>query len=362
MVFWRDVATALDTCIPPGRAACWTCCAARQPPPLETILTTLRQRRATHQPDATGRPPRDFSTTIMIITGRAIHELVLTLIEHLPPHLRLVLTSRPIPPLRLAACVRAARCSNCAPATWPLTPLRRARFCWTPWASRCPTRSRRHPGRAHRGLAGGASTGRAVVTQPSRRRAFSPSLAAAIAWCWPICSTKLLSGLPPAWQEFLLATAVLDQMCAELCAAVLDQPTPAAGQAGAAAQALLEEMETANLFIIPLDSTSHWYRYHQLFAEALRHRLHQQAPAAERTYRRRAGAWYARAGYGHDAIAQALAAHDWPAAGDWIAQFAEDVRRRGELNTLARWLGALPAGPGARRAAPGLAPGLALPL
>ena len=39
---------------------------------------------------------------------------------------------------------------------------------------------------------------------------------------------------------------------------------------------MLEKLERSNLFIVPLDSERRWYRYHHLFADLLRQRLHQQ--------------------------------------------------------------------------------------
>jgi LuxR family maltose regulon positive regulatory protein len=167
---------------------------------------------------------------------------------------------------------------------------------------------------------------------------------------------EVLSRQTVVLQEFLLATAVLDRLCAELCAAVISDapsdspverppiapPGSAPREAVLQAQALLEDLNIANLFLIPLDASGRWYRYHTLFAETLRHRLRQRDPGAERTYRRRASAWYKQAGYGPEAIQQALAAQDWDTAAGLIEHFADDVRRRGELGTFDTWLSALP--------------------
>ena len=46
------------------------------------------------------------------------------------------------------------------------------------------------------------------------------------------------------------------------------------------ASSLLEELERANLFLIPLDDERRWYRYHHLFAEVLRERLAAVRPTA----------------------------------------------------------------------------------
>ena len=71
-------------------------------------------------------------------------------------------------------------------------------------------------------------------------------------------------------QTFLLRTSILDQLCGPLCDAVLRDPT-------ASGQATLEYLERANLFLVPLDNERRWYRYHHLFADLLRQRLHQRA-------------------------------------------------------------------------------------
>src|SRR5207302_5178314 len=70
-------------------------------------------------------------------------------------------------------------------------------------------------------------------------------------------------------QTFLLRTSILDRLCGPLCDAVLGDPA-------AAGQVTLEYLERANLFVVPLDNDRRWYRYHHLFADLLRQRLHQR--------------------------------------------------------------------------------------
>ena len=41
---------------------------------------------------------------------------------------------------------------------------------------------------------------------------------------------------------------------------------------------MLEQVERANLFLVPLDEVRGWWRYHHLFADLLRARLQQQQP------------------------------------------------------------------------------------
>ena len=72
-------------------------------------------------------------------------------------------------------------------------------------------------------------------------------------------------------QTFLLRTSILDRFCGPLCDAVMMDPSVSGRET-------LEDLERANLFIIPLDNERHWYRYHHLFADLLRQRLRQSIP------------------------------------------------------------------------------------
>ena len=88
-------------------------------------------------------------------------------------------------------------------------------------------------------------------------------------------------------------------------------------------QLILEELERANLFLVPLDDERHWYRYHHLFAEVLRARLHSGATASEvATLHQRASAWYEQAGLIGEAVRYAFLVHDVERAADLIERHA----------------------------------------
>ena len=103
-------------------------------------------------------------------------------------------------------------------------------------------------------------------------------------------------------QKFLLETAVLSQLCADLCDAVRQLPSTS--------QQILEQLETDNIFLIPLDNERRWYRYHHLFADLLRQRLQQQHSDAIAELNGRASQWYENNGQEIKAIQHALAAND----------------------------------------------------
>ncbi len=144
---------------------------------------------------------------------------------------------------------------------------------------------------------------------------------------------EVLGGLPPETQDFLLRTAVLDRMCGSLCDAVTGRSD---------GQARLEELERANLLIIPLDDERRWYRYHALFAEVLRARLRILRPGEPPGLHARAAAWLAAQGDDDEAIAHALRTDDLERTCRMVAEASLRWLNAGELRTVRRWLDALP--------------------
>ncbi|HET7087134.1 MAG TPA: LuxR C-terminal-related transcriptional regulator [Anaerolineae bacterium] len=144
---------------------------------------------------------------------------------------------------------------------------------------------------------------------------------------------EVVSRQPPDVQSFLLRTAVLDRLCGSLCDAVTGRDD---------GPAILDQLERANLFLVRLDEGQHWYRYHHLFADALRARLHQTQPSVVGELHRRAAEWHERNGSVETAIGHALAGQDFETAARLIECIVQVKCARGELATSARWLNALP--------------------
>jgi LuxR family maltose regulon positive regulatory protein len=139
---------------------------------------------------------------------------------------------------------------------------------------------------------------------------------------------------PPDVRRFLLQTSILERFGAPLCDAVTGRSD---------AHQVLLSLEHANLFLVPLDASRAWYRYHRLFADLLRHRAQVALGTQLPELHRQASQWYADHGHAVDAVRHALAASDWESAADLIASGAStEVLGRGEVTTLLRWCRALP--------------------
>jgi LuxR family maltose regulon positive regulatory protein len=135
-------------------------------------------------------------------------------------------------------------------------------------------------------------------------------------------------------RAFLLETSVLERLSGELCDAVTDR---------AGSQAMLQDIERAGLFLVPLDEIRGWWRYHQLFADLLRARLQAEQPGRMAALHRAAAAWCDEHDLADDAVRHALAAGDAAWAARLVERNVEALLGRSEGATLRRWLSALPA-------------------
>jgi LuxR family maltose regulon positive regulatory protein len=144
---------------------------------------------------------------------------------------------------------------------------------------------------------------------------------------------EVLVRQPDVVRTFLLDTSVLDQLTGGLCDALTG---------GSDGQPMLETLERENLFVVPLDDERHWYRYHHLFADALRARL--AAGHADRVgeLHAAAGRWLAEHGLLGDAVRHALASGDNEHTADLVELSLPDMRRRRQDRAVRDWLVALP--------------------
>ena len=106
---------------------------------------------------------------------------------------------------------------------------------------------------------------------------------------------------------------------------------------------MLEQVERANLFLLPLDEVRGRRRYHHLFADLLRARLQQQQPGRVAGLHQNAAAWCEEHGLADDAVRHALAAEDTTWAARLIELDFDETFWPGERATVQRWLSALPA-------------------
>ena len=144
---------------------------------------------------------------------------------------------------------------------------------------------------------------------------------------------EVLSRQSDEVRDFLERTSILDLLGGDLCDAVLERT---------GSRAMLERLERANLFLVPLDDQRNWYRYHHLFADVLQAHLRSDQPNVIAGLHLRASRWYDETGEPVPAVRHALAAGDISRAADLIEVATPTLQRNRQEATLRRWLDDVP--------------------
>jgi LuxR family maltose regulon positive regulatory protein len=300
-----------------------------QPPPLTTVLTLLINALA-----ALPAPVVLVLDDYHAITASTIHESLAFLLEHLPPQLRLVIISRSDPPLPLMRLRAHGELTDLRAADLGFTTDEVETFFNQVLGLRLAADEVAALAARTEGWIAGLVLAAHALPGHANAAAFIRELAGSYHFILDYLVEDVLQQQPDRIQRFLLDTAILDRLNASLCDAVTEQSD---------SQGMLELLERANLFLVPLDRQRRWYRYHQLFAEMLRSRAQQLQPERLLLVHRRAASWYVQQGLIPEAVDHALAAGDMEQAASLVEQIAQATFLRGEVRTLLGWLRALPA-------------------
>ena len=140
---------------------------------------------------------------------------------------------------------------------------------------------------------------------------------------------EVLAGQTEQTRQFLIATSVLHQLTGDLCDRLTERSD---------GSATLEALDRGNVFVVPLDEQRQWYRYHHLFADALRARLTSESPPRVRELHAAAGAWYAEQGMLGDALTHAAASCYTRRTADLVELGLSDLRKRRQSGTIIDWV------------------------
>jgi LuxR family maltose regulon positive regulatory protein len=268
-----------------------------------------------------------------VLEERSVHEAVAFLLEHAPPQVSLVVATRSDPPLPLARLrgraelveVRAAdlrfTASEADTLLGDITGLELDQDQVTALTTRTE------------GWAAGLQLAALSLREQGDAAAFVEAFAGSHRFVLDYLVEEVLHRESGVTRRFLLDTAVLTQLSAPLCDAVTGRTD---------SRTTLADLERRNLFVVPLDDDRGWYRYHHLFAEALRARLGEEDPDRVPLLHRAASEWYADHGLLEDALRHAIAGDHAALAADLVEQALPDARRRRQDRTLRGWLDALP--------------------
>jgi LuxR family maltose regulon positive regulatory protein len=271
-----------------------------------------------------------------LVESPEVHEAVTFLLDHLPDHLPLAVATRSDPPLPLARLRSRGQ----------LAEVRAADLRFT--ASEAQEFLNRAMGldlaeadvdaleeRTEGWIAGLQLAALSLRDIPERGdvAGFIEAFTGSNRFVIDYLADEVLARQPVQVRDFLLGTAVLDRLTGPLCDAVTG---------GADSAAMLEDLERGNLFLVPLDAERSWYRYHHLFADMLRARLHAEAPDKVPNLHRRASEWFAAHGLVEEAVRHALATADFDRAAHLMEEALPEMRRTRQDGLLLAWIRALP--------------------
>ena len=332
--FWRHVVAALDRACPAIGERVAPLLGPPAPSSYRGLVTALINELA-------DRPGDDQALLVLddyhLIDAEPVHESFAFLLEYQPPGLGVVLTSRSDPPLALSR----------LRARGQLAELRAAELRFT--ADEAAALLQQAPAGPGETLSDTAVTALTVRTEgwaaglqltvlslrgQADVEGFVSAFTGSHRFILDFLAEEVLEQQSDQVRTFLLETSVLERLSGDLCDAVT-------GRTGS--QSLLEQVERAGLFLVPLDEVRGWWRYHHLFADLLRARLQQEQAGRAVHLHRNAASWCQEHRLPDDAVRHAVAAGEMTWAARLIEQYFDELYYlRGEGTTLQRWLSALP--------------------
>ena len=299
-----------------------------QPPPAETILISLINEIAAI-PDKIVLILDDYH----LIESQTVHDALGFLLDNLPPQFHLVIATREDPLLPLSRLRVRDQITELRAADLRFTTSEAAEFLNQAMELGLSTADIAALERRTEGWIAGLQL--AAISLQGREdtsqliKSFSGSYRLVLDYL----IEEVLEQQPESVQIFLLQTSILNQLTGSLCDALTGQDN---------GQQVLESLDRSNLFIVHLDEKQHWYRYHRLFADLLRQRLHQKHPEQTSFLHHLASEWYEQNDLWSDAIHHAFAVDDTERAADLIESAWRPMNRSYRSVVWLSWAKTLP--------------------
>lgn len=295
-LFWAYFIRALQKIHPAVGTQALALLQSPKSPPTESILATL-----INEVDGTDT---DFVVVLddyHVIDAPSIHSAVTFLLDHLPPRMHLVIASRSDPPLALPRLRARGELTELRAADMRFTLGEASAFLNQVMALGLSANDTEKLEQRTEGWIAGLKLAALSMKGRNDVRGFVDAFSGDNRYIADYLVEEVLQSEPEHTRRFLLGTAILDRLSGPLCDAVMGERD---------GQALLEDLERRNLFVVALDERREWYRYHHLFADVLQAQSVRKDPDGARAFHRRASAWYEEHGSAGDAVRHALCAED----------------------------------------------------
>lgn len=337
--FLTYLVAALQTLAPQFGASVLALLQSPQPPPVEALLTALLNEMSAI-PDQSVLVLDDYH----VIEAEPVDHALTFLLDHLPPRLRLVIATREDPTLPLARYRARGQLTELRASDLRFTPTEATEYLnQVMGLNLSPEVINALEARTEGWIAGLHLAALSLQGQPDAAR-FIASFTGSHHFVLDYLLEEVLHLQSQHVQTFLLRTSILDRLCGPLCDAVLEKDEGGRiKDEEKSSSFMLEYIDRANLFIVPLDSERRWYRYHHLFGDLLRKRLGQShTPEAIAAYHVRASQWYEEHDLALEAFHHAAAGNDIERAARLIESRGMPLHVRGTVLAILDWLHSLP--------------------
>lgn len=283
----------------------------------------------------------DFSTKSVVlvlddyhhIAQQPIHDALAYLIDHLPNNVHLVFISRADPPLPLGRWRVRGQLTEIRADDLRFTEAEAAQFLNQSMGLALSADDIRTLEAHTEGWVAGLQLAALSLQKAANPGEIISAFAGSNRYVADYLTDEVLARQPEPLRAFLLKTSILERFNAALCDHLLQSDT---------SESMLMELERANLFIIPLDSESNWYRYHHLFADLLKRRLAQTVSREVVNLHRRAAEWFEKNNYLLDAIRHWIAADEPERVASLVERTLSQSWGQAELAGLVRRIESLP--------------------
>ncbi len=270
------------------------------------------------------------------VRDEQVHRGLTFLVENMPPTFHLVLTSRTDPPVPLPRWRSKGWMLELRQAELRFNPQETARFMETAAGSALDDAEISMLSARTEGWAAGLQVASISLVGKSgkEKQTFLRTFSESKRFLLDYLTTEILDRLEPHLRDFLLQTSILTYLTPSICSELTGRTD---------AETILEELESKNLFIVPLEREGRWYRYHTLFAELLRVQLAKtRGKETVAGLHRKAGRWFEANGHSYLAIEHTLNAGSDDQAAAMLEKYATELFNSGEQKALLRWMQEIP--------------------
>lgn len=299
-----------------------------QSPPVDSVLTALLNEIMTI--------PHNFILVLddyHLTDSTSVDDVLTFLIDHIPPQMHLVITTREDPSLPIPRLRARNQLTEIRAADLRFTPTEAAEFLNQVMNLNLTADEVAVLDKRTEGWIAGLQLAALSMKGQEDVHGFIQAFAGDHRYIVDYLVEEVLRRQPEPVRNFLLQTSILDRLNGPLCDAVTAQT---------GSKARLEQLQRGNLFLIPLDDRREWYRYHHLFADVLRMHLTAETPDTVPALHHHASEWFEKNSLTADAIRHALAGEHFEHAAELIEKAIPSMRQSRQEPTLLGWLKALP--------------------